>query len=269
MVPSGTGCGISRSPKLIVAATGKQGGALVKKELMAVILVGGIGTRLRPLTNRVPKPLIKIRGEPFLSRLLEKIAATGLKKCLLLTGYKHGMVKIYCKNGQKWGLRISYSKEHMPLGTGGALLNAKGKIKTTALVMNGDTYSDFDTEKFLKFHRKRRALATIFAMKGSLKAKGAIKADRSGRVVHFSEKQKSGIGIFNSGAYLVEPQAIGILQRKLWAKGKRKFSLEEEGFPVLMAAKRLYAYKGEGRFLDIGTFESLSKAGKFGFKKRC
>lgn len=245
-----------------------MGGALEKEGIMAVILAGGLGTRLRPLTYAIPKSLVKVNGKPFLHYLLHRISKIGIRRCLLLTGYKHGKVEAYCGNGKKWDLDISYSEERKPLGTGGALLNAKGKIKTTALVINGDTYSDFGTWEFLKFHKKRRALATIFAMRGSLSGKGAIKADKSDRVRLFSGKQKSGFGLFNAGAYLIEPEALALLHRTIWGRKKRKFSLEEQGFPILMASRRLYAYKGKGRFLDIGTFESLAKAWKFDFNKR-
>ena len=229
--------------------------------LTAVILAGGIGKRLRPITYTVPKPLVKIRGKPFLHYLLYKVASMGIRKCVLLTGYKHGAIREYCGSGKKWGLKISYSREKKPLGTGGALLNAGKKIDSTALVLNGDTYSDLDIGKFLAFHRKHNALATIFSMKGSLKGRGEVKIASSGRVARFLEKKAAGTGNYNAGAYLVEPEAINFLQNKLWKKGKRKFSLEEQGFPLLMSKGKLFAFRGRGRFLDIGTFESLSKAG--------
>jgi mannose-1-phosphate guanylyltransferase len=254
-----------------LAAKGAEAsaGSAVISRITAVLLVGGKGTRLRPITYRVPKALVRIRGRPFIHYLLSQLSGLGIRNCILLTGYKHGMIRDYCGSGSRWGLKIAYLRERKPLGTGGALLNAKGKIKTTALVVNSDTYSDFDIGEFLEFHKKRRALATIFAIHGSLAGKGAIKADKSGRVARFSEKQKSGSGLFNAGVYIIEPEALELLHRKIWDRKKRKFSLEEEGFPALMASRRLYAYKGKGRFLDIGTFESLAKARKFDFKKRC
>ena len=253
---------------LVIKKAGATDGPAAVSGITAVLLVGGMGTRLRPLTYRVPKPLVRIRGEPFLSHILGKIARAGVKKCLLLTGYKRSLVKAYCTRGERWRIEIGYCSEKRPLGTGGALLNAKGKINTTALVINGDTYCDFDIRKFLEFHKKRNAIATIFAMRGSLAGKGAIKAGRSGKVARFLEKQESGFGLFNAGAYLIEPEALELLYGKIWGANKRKFSLEEEGFPALVATGRLYAYRGKGRFLDIGTFESLARAGEFDFKKR-
>ena len=230
---------------------------------MAVVLVGGLGTRLRPLTYKVPKPLVMVNGKPFLNFVLEKIASMGIRECILLTGYKHAMVKRYCGNGSKWGLRISYSRERTPLGTGGAILAARAKIKKTALVLNGDSFADFDIAPFLSFHRRKKGLSTIFAMHGSLSARGALTISKEGRVKEFLEKQKEGIGYFNTGAYMAEPRALSLLASTR-ADGRlgNAFSMEKEGFQLFASMKKLYGYPGHGRFLDIGTFESLSKAGR-------
>ncbi len=229
---------------------------------MAAILAGGFGKRLRPITYKVPKPLVKIGKRPFLGHLLEKLSKIGIKQAVLLTGYRHKDIKKYCGTGKKWGMRISYSRESKPLGTGGALAMARQKIRKTCLVLNGDTYIDLDLEKFLKFHKRKKALATIFAMKGSLIGKGQIKLGKSMRVKQFLEKQGKGTGLFNTGAYLIEPRAINILCRQI-EKGRlgKSFSMEREGFHLLIGKKGLYVYKGKGKFLDIGTFESLAKAG--------
>ncbi len=235
----------------------------MKKMPIAVVLVGGLGTRLRPLTLKVPKPLIPINGIPFISFVLEKISSLGIRECLLLTGYKHHMVEKYCGSGKRWGLSLHYCKENEPLGTGGALLAASKKIKGTVLVLNGDSFLEMDLLQFLSFHRKNKALASIFALHGSLSARGAIKISPGGRAEEFLEKQKSGVGFFNTGAYLIEPSAIGMLQKKISMGAlSPKFSMEKDGFPIFVGKKKLYAFRGKGRFLDIGTFESLSKASR-------
>ena len=249
-----------------LAAVKPQFHAMAKEHsgLVAAVLVGGLGTRLRPLTYRVPKPLVKVRGTPFISYVLSKLSSLKVKKCVLLTGYKHGMVKRYCKDGKKWGMEITYSMEREPLGTGGALLNAFPNPSQTILVMNGDSWVDLDLEKFLFFHREKKALASIFAMEGDLSARGAISCSKSGRVRRFLEKQKGGFGAFNTGAYLFEPAAINFLHA-LASRGKlpSAFSMEKDGFPALAGKNGLYAYVGQGHFLDMGTFESLSRAGGF------
>jgi NDP-sugar pyrophosphorylase family protein len=230
----------------------------------AVILVGGLGTRLRPLTLRTPKPLLKIAGKPFLHHLLHNLSSHGVKKCILLTGYKHQMIRRFCGNGSKWGMKVQYSQETRPLGTGGAIMRAKGKFSGAVLVMNGDSWVGLELEKFLRFHRRLHSPATLFAMKGKLSARGAVYLGNNGRVVGFSEKGKSGVGFFNTGAYLLEQSALGFLQQKI-KNGSLgdSFSLEKDGFPLLISKKSLHAYVGTGHFLDIGTFESLSYAERF------
>ncbi len=230
----------------------------------AVILVGGLGTRLRPLTLRVPKPLVPIAGKPFLYYVLRKARAEGLKKCVLLTGYKGEMIRKYCGSGKRFGMRMEYSSEKEPLGTGGALLNAGGLLSGTLLVMNGDSFLDLDVKKFFAFHKKKKALATVFAMRGDLTARGVVEAGKDGRVRKFLEKQRGGRGVFNTGAYLIEEEAVKFFA-KLIANGKlpKAFSMERDGFPLLAEKKKLFAHVGQGHFLDMGTFDSLSRAKGF------
>ena len=231
--------------------------------ITAIVLVGGLGTRLRPLTLRVPKPLVRVSGKPFLGYLLSKIRSMGISQCILLTGYKHSKVKEYCGSGKKWGLSVRYSKENEPLGTGGALYNARRQIDSTSLVLNGDSWLDIDFASFAAFHGKSGAWATIFSMRGDLAARGALILGKGGRVVQFLEKQKGGTGIFNTGAYLIEPAALEFLAGEVRAgRLPEKFSMERDGFPLIAAKKKLYSYVGKGDFLDIGTFSSLVGAHK-------
>ncbi|VVB58886.1 Bifunctional protein GlmU [Candidatus Anstonella stagnisolia] len=227
--------------------------------ITAVVLAGGLGTRLRPITLNIPKPLVRINEKPFLDYLLQKISSMGIRDVVLLTGYKHEMIEKYCRKGQKWGIRIKYSREPSPLGTGGAILKARKLIKNTALVLNGDSYFQLNLQGFLSSHQKNNSLATIFAMHGSLSDRGAIISSKNGQVLSFLEKQKGGFGLFNTGAYLIEPSALSFLAKKIHS---RKFSMEKDGFPQLVAKKCMYAYKGKGKFLDIGTFAALAGAHK-------
>jgi len=232
-------------------------------ELTAVVLAGGLGTRLRPITEKVPKPLVPVKGRPFLDFLLEKIARMGVKKCVLLVGYKGKMIENYCKDGKKWGLKIAYSHEKEQLGTGGALVNAVTHLKGAALVLNGDSYLDIDARAFYAFHCKRNAQATVYAMQGTLEARGEVVADEAGRVSSFREKQSSGFGLFNTGAYIIEKRAADFLaQRVLEKKLPAAFSMEHDGFPLFVKKGWLFAHVGTGKFLDIGTFKSLEEAGE-------
>ncbi len=232
-------------------------------DLTAVILAGGLGTRLRPITEKVPKPLVMVKGRPFLDYLLERIARMGIRRCLILTGYKGKMIEEHCGSGKKWGLGISYSEEKGQLGTGGALVNAAPMLETAALVLNGDSYLDIDARAFYSFHCMRAAQATVFAMQGSLEARGEVVADEAGCVESFHEKKSSGFGLFNTGAYIIEKRAVDFLAARV-AKGRlpAAFSMEHDGFPLLAEKGWLFAYVGNGKFLDMGTFKSLEEAGK-------
>ncbi|MEM3625224.1 MAG: HAD-IIIA family hydrolase [Candidatus Bilamarchaeaceae archaeon] len=241
---------------------------MVEKPIVA-ILVGGLGTRLRPLTLKIPKPLIKINKKPFLYYLLSQLSLLGLKEVVLLLGYKGKMVKRFCGEGKKFGLRITYSEEKEPLGTGGALLNAFSEAVTKPILLfNGDTYLNFDLDSFISFHNQKKAWASIYAMEGELKDRGSIVIEKNGLVKEFLEKQKSGFGLFNAGVYLFNSAAIRYLH-SLLKKGRlpRIFSIEKDVFPLFAAKKKLFAYHGKGFFLDIGTFQSLKQAEEF-FKNR-
>ncbi|MFA6213880.1 MAG: sugar phosphate nucleotidyltransferase [Candidatus Micrarchaeia archaeon] len=230
-------------------------------ELEAVVLAGGLGTRLRPITEKMPKPLIPVKGRPFLDFVLEKIARMGLKRCLLLTGYRGKMIEEYCGDGSRWGLKIDYSEEKIRLGTGGALVHAAQKIRSASLVLNGDSFVDIDARAFYGFHCRRGAQATIFAMQGTLEARGEVVADEAGCVSAFREKQSGGTGLFNTGAYIIEKRAVEFLAQEA-EDGRlgKAFSMESSGFPLLAEKGWLYAYVGKGRFLDMGTFKSLKEA---------
>jgi len=230
--------------------------------LIAVVLAGGLGTRLRPITYSVPKPLVEVDGKPFIHYLLVSLKKAGLEKCLLLTGYMHEKVEAYCKDGGEWGLRIDYSHEKEQLGTGGAILNAAGKIRSTALVLNGDSLLGMDVAEFLSGHRKDNAWVTIYANEGELEGRGAIVMGKGSRVAQFLEKQKKGKGIFNTGAYLIEPEALEFLKKEM-KEGRlgKAFSMEKEGFPLFVKLGKMHAYIGNGPFLDMGTHETLAQAG--------
>ena len=234
-------------------------------KLTAAILVGGKGTRLRPLTFLVPKPMVTIKGKPFLWHLLSRLSGSGIRSFVLLTGYKKQAVRGYFEDGLEWGWQISYSEEdeRNPLGTGGALVAARGLLSGTILAMNGDSWVEFELAPFLDFHNERKAIASILVMRGPLGGRGAISASRTGLVEKFGEKQGTGEGLFNTGVYLIEKRALGIFAREIAAgRLKESFSLEKQGFPLLMKKRKLYAQSCKGRFVDIGTFGALAGAHK-------
>ncbi len=228
------------------------------EKIQAAILAGGFGTRLGHITRKKPKALVEVGGSPFISHLLLQLNSLGVENAVLLTGYRHGMLRDYCGDGKKWGVKLRYSRETKPLGTGGALLLAKRKLKGTTLVLNGDSYMPLPLAKMMDAHRKNGAWATILCMRGELAARGAIDLDGKGMVREFGEKGKTGIGYFNTGAYLIGEKALELLA-KLKRRGEL-LSVEKSLFPLLATRKKLFAYKGIGPFEDMGTHEGLARA---------
>jgi histidinol-phosphate phosphatase family protein len=235
------------------------------KKINVGILVGGLGKRLRPLTFNTPKPLLKINKKPFLHFLLSKLSSLGIKKVKLLTGYKSEKIRNYCKNGERWGLDISYSKENKMLGTAGALLNAFDKpSQEPILVMNGDSYFDIDIKNFLHFHKNNKAPVSVYSIYGELTSRGAIYFNKKSQIIKFAEKTEEGYGFFNAGAYLFNQKFINILKEiKNRYKFQNNFSLEKDVFPILLKSKKLYAFPTYGSFIDIGTHKSFEDAKYF------
>ncbi len=222
----------------------------------AVILCGGAGLRLRSITGDLPKPMVRVAGRPFLELLLFQLKQHAFARVVLSVGYRHELIRGYF--GEKaFGMDLVYSVEATPLGTGGALAQAAAKIKTdTALVMNGDSYSEVDLRRLLLEHRGGNAVATVVVMAENRADAGSVSVDESGRVIAFAEKngclntryQSAGIYVFNKTLF-----------SSLSHRGKT--SLEEELLPEWIASgKQINAFVIFGECTDIGTPERYAKA---------
>lgn len=223
-----------------------------------VILAGGLGTRLRSIVADQPKVLAEVQGRPFLSHLLDQVAAAGLKCAVLCTGYMGDQVR--STFGESYGsLQLAYSRESSPLGTGGALrLSLPLLDSDLVLVMNGDSFCQADLRAFCSWHSARNAAATILLARVSDTARyGRVVADAHGHILRFEEKARdSGPGWINAGIYLISRALVQTIP------ASRAVSLEREIFPSWIG-QGLCAYPGEGRFLDIGTPESYATADQF------
>ncbi|HOC23718.1 MAG TPA: nucleotidyltransferase family protein [bacterium] len=223
--------------------------------MRAFILVGGLGTRLRALGITQPKAMVDIGGRPFLEYLVRYLARHNLREIVFCIGYGAEEIRSWFDDGSRWGVKILYSAEKSPLGTGGALKQAESFAVEENLVCNGDSFLELELPDFANFHRKRRALASIAAINvHSMGDYGNIQTGRGGRINAFAEKSAGGRGLINGGVYL--------LQREVWETipGGGPLSLEREIFPRLAEGGRCYAYKTAGYFLDIGTPERLDRA---------
>lgn len=223
----------------------------------AMILAGGLGTRLRMVVPDRPKALVRVAGRPFLSYQLDRLAAAGVTMAVVCTGYRGGQIRRAF--GSTYGaLRLRYAQEPAPLGTAGALRFALPRIDGEAvLAMNGDAFWDVDLQAFWRWHLRRGAAASIaLARVAETSRYGRVRMDRKSRVRAFEEKSAKGPGWINIGVYL--------LSRKMLARipSGRAVSIEREVFPRWVG-RGLYGYRSRGRFLDIGTPESYRMAERF------
>ena len=218
------------------------------QEITAVILAGGLGTRLREVVADRPKILAEVNGRPFLAYLLDKLADSGICKVVLCTGY---LAELVCRTfGDSYrGMSINYSKEEIPIGTGGALRLALPFIfSDPVLVMNGDSYCDADLRIFAQHHHTAKSPASLILVQvPDVVRYGAVDVDGANRVVSFREKGcNSGEGIINAGIYLLSRHVIEHIP------SERVVSLERDIFPALIG-KGLHAFPHDGRFIDIGV----------------
>jgi histidinol-phosphate phosphatase family protein len=224
----------------------------------AVLLVGGLGTRLQAVVSDRPKALAPINGEPVLTYLLRQLQAAGVREAVLATGHRGDQIE--AEYGADFGpMALRYSREMAPLGTGGALrLAARYARCETLLVMNGDSYCDANLVAFHARHRARRARTSILLTSVDDASRyGLVDTDSSDRVTAFREKGGApSTSWINAGVYLLSREVVGQLPEG------QAISLEREVLPQLVGSG-LYADRGGGRFIDIGVPESYDRATDF------
>jgi NDP-sugar pyrophosphorylase family protein len=224
--------------------------------ITALILAGGLGTRLRPVVPDTPKALAPLGGRPFLEYQIEWLARQGIRRIVLCVGYRSQEIMQYFGDGGRWGVQIDYSVEETLLGTGGALRLAQPLLRGAFVALNGDTYYLDPLAPFLEQHRRTGALLTIaVSAQGAGEALGQIAVGDDHRILHFAEKTKPLAGGWSSaGLYMAEPPLLDMIAPGLVV------SLEREVFPALIAAKApVYAYPLSQGYLDMGTPEGYTQ----------
>lgn len=220
----------------------------------AVVLAGGLGTRLRGVVGDTPKPLAPVAGKPFLAWLLDALAAQGLHRVVLATGYRGDQIEKAM--GVRWRkMSIAYSREPEPLGTGGAILLAMTRVVGDAcFVLNGDSWLELDYARFDSVVRSGHArLGVALAEVPDVARYGAVRVEE-GRVAGFVEKGQSGRGLVNAGVYRVERSLLGG-----FPTGKA-FSFEHEVLVPATARERVAGYVETSGFIDIGVPEDYRRA---------
>ncbi|MCJ7464100.1 MAG: NDP-sugar synthase [Thermoplasmata archaeon] len=222
--------------------------------MKAVLLVGGLGTRLRPLTYRIPKPLIPVMGKPLVMHVIDSMPAE-IDEIIIPVSYKKEMMEDYLqKNRPK--RRITLVDEPEPMGTGGAVKNVEKHIDGQFLVINGDSISSLDIAKFIKFHRQKKAFASISLWPvDDPTPYGIVDLAKDDRIRRFQEKPKKEeafSNLINAGAYALEHEVLDHI-------GKGFVSMEREVFPRILD-RGMYGMQFDGYWIDCGRRENLLEA---------
>lgn len=227
----------------------------------AIVVVGGKGTRLRPLTVHTQKSMVPCAGVPFITHLLARARAAGVRHLVLATAYKAGLFEDCFGDGSALGLELDYVTEDTPLGTGGALRNVVDRLRSgpddPVLVFNGDILSGHDIGAQLATHRATGAEVTLHLTEvADARAYGCVPTDQNGRVTAFLEKMPEPItNQINAGCYVFRRRVLGEIPPG------QVVSLERETFPGLLArGSRLQAYLDSSYWLDVGTPAAFVRA---------
>jgi mannose-1-phosphate guanylyltransferase len=225
------------------------------KNVDAVVLVGGKGTRLRPLTLSAPKPMLPTAGLPFLTHLLSRIAAAGIEHVILGTSYRAAVFEAEFGDGSKLGLQIEYVFEQQPMGTGGGIANVAPQLRyDTAIVFNGDVLSGADLGQLLNHHKSHDADVTLHLVRvGDPRAFGCVPTDADNKVLAFLEKtQDPPTDQINAGCYVFKREIIDRIPRD------REVSVEREVFPSLLSdGVKVCGYVDGSYWRDMGTPEDF------------
>ncbi len=233
----------------------------------AVIMAGGLGTRLRPVTEKIPKPMVDVNGKPFLEYIIFLLKNQGFKDFLFCVGYKNEIIKNHFGDGSQFGINIEYSIERKPLGTGGAILNAKDILDNKFVLIWGDVFCTVDNRLLANLFGKSNKLGLMHVYDNS---KGTVAQNNVWieedyvkafyrRETHDLVETKSvdpeilkRLNGVAGGSYVYSKDVINFFPKK------ENFSIENDVYHKLIAEKELIAHKDNTRFFDIGTFERLN-----------
>lgn len=227
----------------------------IQHENEIIIMAGGLGTRLRPLTDNCPKPMLPVNGKPILERIIEGFMDHGFSNFRLCINYLGNMIEDYFADGQKWGAKISYVKESQQLGTAGALSILDPVPDREFIVVNGDVITGADYSQFIQFHRDHDAIASLCVQKYDVKIPFGVVEIKDHIVCCLSEKPVHS-SFVNAGIYCLSPQSLDFLKEN-----------EVCNMPDLFNNLRKHGHKTTAfplheQWIDIGRHEDFSRAGR-------
>lgn len=229
-------------------------GANVPKQ--ALILAGGKGTRLKPITREIPKPLVPLQGKPVLEYSLDLFKKFGIKDILISIGFKGEKIKEYFGDGKRFGVNIRYIEEDEPLGTAGPLKLAKKFLKGSFIMCNADELKDIDLMDMFMAHKENNAMGTIALTSVEDTSKYGVAKLAGSKILDFVEKpskENAPSNFINSGLYILEPEVIDYVPEGF-------AMVEKDVFPKLAKEGKLFGYPFSGYWKPIGNFEQYEEA---------
>ena len=221
--------------------------------MKAVIQSGGKGTRLKPYTMILPKPLMPVGSRPVLELLLKWLRRNGILDVYITTGHLGHLIRGVCGDGRQWDLDIRYTEEPEPLGTIGALSLLRGELDSTFLVINGDVLTDLNLAAFVANHRKHCSTLTIATARRTVRMDFGIIEDTGGRVVRFMEKPNL-THVVSMGVYCMEPEVLAHIPAGV------PFGFDDLMICMLARGLPVRVFPHRGFWLDIGRFEDFQRA---------
>jgi D-glycero-alpha-D-manno-heptose 1-phosphate guanylyltransferase len=222
----------------------------------AILLVGGMGTRLRAVVPSAPKPLARVGDRPFLELLVRQLANQGVRHLVMSTGYLADQIESEFGDGRGLDVKIEYSREPQPLGTAGAVKFAEAFVKDAPefVVMNGDSFMEVDFSELLRFHRSHNAVVSMAVRRvENAQRYGTVEMNAEGRVTGFAEKAAvERPGVVNAGIYVFNREVLDAIPQG-------PSSLEKDVFPRMLE-RGVFALQQQGMFIDIGTPEDYARA---------
>ena len=227
--------------------------------MKAVVMAGGEGSRLRPLTIRRPKPMVPIAGKPVMEHILNLLKRHGITDVVVTVQYLASNIEDYFGNGSQMGMHITYSREDVPLGTAGSVKNAEGQLTEPFLVISGDALTDYNLTDIIRYHQEKKALATLtLAHVPNPLEYGVIITNEGGHITQFLEKPSWGevfSDTINTGIYVLDPQIFTYFEKD------KPYDFSQELFPyMLRKGDPIYGYIATGYWCDVGNLSEYMRA---------
>ena len=221
--------------------------------MKAVILAGGLGKRLRPLTNNKPKPMMPLGGKPILVHVINWVKKNGMKEIVLCVSYLHKTIEDYFGDGKKFGVKIEYATSSKPLATAGQLKTAEKFIDDTFVCVYGDTLLDFNLKNMIKQHKKKKSLITmsLYEYKTNIRY-GVINTKNNGRISGWNEKPEIKVKV-NMGCYVMERDILSFIPKN------KPYGMDDVIKKAISKRKKVNSILTKKRFIDIGDKETYEK----------